>query len=170
MNLFTKYFKKLFSEKRVIFIVEDNEVYSKALKTFIERNIPNIKEVKCFGIGEMCLTEMHRKPDIVIVDYFLNSQFTVAYDGLEIIKRIKAQNMQTKIIVLSSQEKFSVIREVIREYDCFYVQKDDNAFSYVKSLINEILDPKISSDFSTRDQNIESRIKKHIVSNSFVKK
>ena len=147
MNIFTKFFEKIIPGKRIIFIVEDNEVYSKSLKAFIQSRVDNVKEIKCFGTGEMCLRELHRKPNVVIVDYFLNSRFETAYNGLELIKRIRAQQMQTNIIVLSAQEKFSVILEVIKEYDCTYVQKDEEAFNYVAHMINELFDHKTSEIF-----------------------
>jgi DNA-binding NarL/FixJ family response regulator len=122
-----------------IFIVEDNEIYGKSLQGFIQSHFPDIKEVEVFKIGEMCLMELHRNPGIIIVDYLLNSSFKEAHNGLEIIKRIKAAKPLTKIIVLSGQEKFDVILEAIKEYDCSYVQKDNESFEHVEMLIKEFL-------------------------------
>jgi len=129
---------KIIPDKKLIFIVEDNQVYAKSLQTFIKIRFPGIKEIKIFRVGEMCLLEMHRNPSIVIMDYFLNSKYTEAGNGLEIIKRIKAQKPQTNIIVLSIQEKFNVLIESIKQFDCIYVQKDQEAFNKVEKAITEI--------------------------------
>ena len=125
-----------------IFIVEDNEVYARTLQSFIKSRFPNVKEVKIFRIGELSLMELHRNPSIVIVDYFLNSKYEEAHNGLEIIKNIKVQKPLTHIIVLSAQEKFNVMLEAIKKYDCSYVQKDKDAFQHVEKLIEDILSKK----------------------------
>jgi len=138
--MFADFFKRISQDKKIIFIVEDNNLYAKSLKTFIQTRFPNIKDIKIFRIGEMCLLEMHRNPSIVIMDYFLNSKYTEAENGLEIIKRIKEQKPQTKIVVLSAQEKFSVALEAIKQLDCTYIQKNKEAFDKVEQFIKEILD------------------------------
>jgi DNA-binding NarL/FixJ family response regulator len=140
--MFTKFIKKINPDKKNIFIVEDNELYAKTLQTFIYNSFPNIQEINIFNIGEMCLMEMHRNPTIVIMDYFLNSQYEQADNGLEIIKRIKIQKPQTNIIVLSAQENFQVVLDAIKQYDCIYVQKNDEAFTKVKQFIKEIFNRK----------------------------
>lgn len=125
-----------------IFIVEDNEAYAKSLQTFIRSRFPGVKDVKIFRIGELSLMELHRNPSVVIVDYFLNSKYEEAHNGLEIIKKIKAEKPLTNIIVLSAQEKFDVILDAIKKYDCSYVQKDKDSFQHVEQLIKEFLSKK----------------------------
>lgn len=117
-----------------VFIVEDNDIYAKSLQGFIITHFPDIK-IKIFPVGETCLTKLHLNPNIIIMDYFLNSKFGEAQNGLEIIKRIKAQNPQTNIIVLSAQEDYNVVLDAIKEYGCFYVQKDQKAFNKVEQMI-----------------------------------
>ena len=46
MNKFIEFFKKTNQDKKIIFIVEDNEVYAKSLQTFIQTRVPDIKEIK----------------------------------------------------------------------------------------------------------------------------
>lgn len=138
MNLPLKSFEKLQQQKKILFIVEDNEVYAKSLQTFIQIRFPEIPEIKIFSIGEMCLLELHRNPNIIIMDYFLNSKYDSADNGLEIIKRIKAEKPQTNIILLSIQEKLNVAVEAIENFDCMYVQKDQEAFNKVEQFIKTI--------------------------------
>ena len=130
-----------------IFIIEDDVIYGKALKLFIQNCFPDIKEVKIFPIGEMSLMELQMNPIVIIIDYYLNSKYTEAHNGLEIIKQIKNQKPKTHIIVLSAQESPGVIMEAIREYDCRYVQKDKDSFQYVELLIKEFLTPKRHASF-----------------------
>lgn len=140
--MFRKFFKRISPSKQFIFIVEDNEVYAKSLQSFMQTRFPNIKGIRIFRIGEMSLMELYRNPIIVIMDYFLNSKYNEAHNGLEIIKRIKILKPQTNIIVLSIQRNFSVILEAIKKYDCIYVQKDQEAFNKVEQVIKEIFNRK----------------------------
>jgi DNA-binding NarL/FixJ family response regulator len=149
LNKFAKFFKRKSLVSKSIFIVEDNEVYAKLLKSFIYTRFPNVNEIKIFRIGEMCLTELHSNPDIVLIDYFLNAKYEEAQNGLEIIKRIKHLKPNTNIIVLSNQTNISVILEAIRQYDCFYVQKDEGAFNKVEQFINEIFKRENSPAFES---------------------
>ena len=140
--MFTKYINKMSSDKNIVFIVEDNEMYAKTLKSFIHNSFPSIKEINIFRIGEMCLAELHRNPAVIIMDYFLNSAYEQAENGLTIIKRIKEQKPQTNIIVLSAQENFEVVIEAIKQFDCIYIQKNEEAFNKVKQFIKEIFNRK----------------------------
>lgn len=147
--MFSNFFKIITPKKKIIFIVEDNEIYAKSLNTFIKIQFPTIKEIKNFRIGEMCLLEMHRNPTIVIMDYFLNSKYKEANNGLEIIKSIKILKPKTEIIVLSIQKNLNVITEAIKQYGCTYVQKDQLAFNKVDQIVKEIFN-RPSSAFEPR--------------------
>ena len=123
-----------------IFIVEDNDLYAKSLKSFIYLKFPYITEITIFRIGEICLLELDRRPDIVIMDYFLNAKYEGAQNGLEIIKQIKKQNTDTHIIVLSNQDNYNVVLDAIKQYGCFYVQKDETAFNKVEQMIKNFIE------------------------------
>jgi two-component system OmpR family response regulator len=125
-------------KKKTIFIVEDNEMYSHSLKEFLITRFLNTLEIKTFYLGEMCLMELHRNPIIVIMDFLLNSKYNEANNGLEIIKRIKILRPQTNIIVLSGEKKIKLDPETIKEFDCVYVQKDQEAFMKVERFIRRI--------------------------------
>ena len=54
-----------------IFLVDDNAFYLKNLEiTFSKKPYYNIVT---FETGELCLEKMSLKPDIIILDYYLNS-------------------------------------------------------------------------------------------------
>ncbi len=127
--------------KKIIFIVEDNAVYANTLKTSIQRNFQEI-EVKIFPVGEMCLAELDKDAAIIIMDYFLNSEYPEAHNGLEIIKKIKNQKPNTQIVVLSSQDQPGVILKAIKDHDCRYVQKDEESFKHIEKIIKDCLSEK----------------------------
>lgn len=142
MDRVIKFIKKLSSRNKIIFIVDDDNVYAKSLKAFIQTHFPNIKEIKIFNTGEMCLMELHRKPVIVIMDYILNSVNKDAHNGLEVIKRIKLEKPKTHIIILSAQKDYHVALEAMNQPDCSYIPKNQEAFSKMQQLIKEIFNQK----------------------------
>lgn len=147
----TNYLKQANSSKNVVFIVEDDEVYAKTLQGFLETRFSNKIEIFIFRIGELCLLELDRNPKIILMDYFLNSKYEEAQNGLEIIKRIKTQKPLTNIIVLSAQDKFKVAIELIKQYACEYIQKDqEDAFNKIEQLIKEIINHDNPSTFEKR--------------------
>jgi ActR/RegA family two-component response regulator len=137
------FLKNLFKPKTVktgiIFIVEDNTAYAKTLAAFIKSTFPEINEVKIFPVGETCVTELDMHPDLIIMDYFLDSKYTDAETGLEIIKQIRAEHPEMNILLLSGQKNMDVAMETVRIHKCSYVQKDENAFERVEEIIKDIV-------------------------------
>lgn len=139
MSFLKNLFKQKTAKTGIIFVVEDNAMYAKTLATFIKSTFPQIKEVKIFPVGETCVTELEMHPDLIIMDYFLDSRYTDAETGLEIIKQIRAQHPEMNILVLSSQQDMGIALQSIKTYQCSYVQKDEKAFDRVEEIIKEII-------------------------------
>ncbi|HET6226519.1 MAG TPA: response regulator [Bacteroidia bacterium] len=138
MNFLKKLIKRSALKTKIIFIVEDNPAYAKTLEAFLKNKFPDVKEIRLFPVGEVCLMELHRNPSVIVIDYFLDTKYADAETGLEIIKKIKAQKPATNIIILSSQKGLDVTHEAIKKYDCSYVTKDEKAFGKVEALIKQI--------------------------------
>ena len=133
--------KKLFKKQKslgLIFIVEDNELYAKALEFFLKEKFPNT-EIKCFPVGELCTDQLHLNPDLIIMDYFLNSKYYDAVDGLEIIRQIKSKKPNSNIVLLSEQNKIDVIVNVEKEIGRNnYITKDKEAFKNIELIIRAL--------------------------------
>lgn len=139
MNFLKNLFKLKTERTGIVFIVEDNKMYSEMLKEFLNTKIPAIKELKVFPVGETCLMELHKNPDVIIIDYFLDSKYYDAETGLEIVKQIRLEKPEMNIIVLSAQEDIEVVLEAVKKYNCSYVKKDENAFGKVEEIVLDIL-------------------------------
>lgn len=139
MSFWKDLFKAKEQEKTgLVFIVEDNKPYAETLKVFLVAEVPAIEEIKLFPVGETCLLELKKNPDIIIIDYFLDSKYYDAETGLEIIKQIRTEKPEVNIIVLSSQEDIDVVLEMVKKYNCSYVKKDAEAFEKVGEIVAEI--------------------------------
>ena len=147
--MINNHLKKTTQSVPVIFIVEDNMVYAKSLKEYLTLNFTSPVNIQIFSLGELCLAEIDSNPNVIIMDYFLNSKYKNANNGIEIIKRIKVLRPETNIIILSSHEKNEIIDQTMKLYNCEYIKKDVSAFKKVVQLIKAILLNKTPKPFES---------------------
>ena len=112
-----------------IFVVDDDEMLSMALEDYIERKTDY--EVHLFNTGEDCLEHIVELPDIIVLDYNLNSVKKDAANGLIILEAIKKQNENIKIVMLSSQDASWLILQTVKMGAAEYIVKDENAFEKI---------------------------------------
>ncbi len=122
--------------KKNIFIVDDSEMFSIMLKDHLSQNPAN--SVSMFSTGEECMKNLYLKPDVIVLDYYLNDVFKDAANGMEILTEIKKQKSPAHVIMLSSQERYVIAAQTISKGAEQYVIKDDNAFDNIDKIINEI--------------------------------
>ena len=122
-----------------IFIVEDNKVFTIALKANIETAFAkkNIK-IHSFETGEECMEQYIReKPQVVILDYHLNSLSPKATNGIRILNWIKKKNYDTNVIMLSSDDNIEIAIESFKHGASDYVVKTETQFHKINySLYN----------------------------------
>src|ERR1035437_498687 len=89
-----------------IFIVDDSKIFTIALKANIENTFQGVPiTITTFETGEKCMEKLLKvKPELVILDYFLNTQYPSAADGIEALDWIKKENPQTNVIMLTMDE------------------------------------------------------------------
>ncbi|MCD6065460.1 MAG: response regulator receiver protein [Bacteroidetes bacterium] len=138
MNFLKNLFYPKTIQTGIVFIVEDNAAYAKMLDFYIRAHFPSIKQVKIFPVGETCLPELGQNPDLIIIDYFLNSRYPDAETGLQIIQQIRQQKPELNIIVLSGQSDVQVVIDAVKKYQCSYVKKDDEAFGRIGDIMEEL--------------------------------
>ena len=92
------------NKKSLVFLVDDDNVYLNTLEHNLSKNSPGNITFKKYMTGEQCLKELQQNPDIIILDYQLNSKDKTAMNGIEILKRIKSQNRDIQVIMLSGQD------------------------------------------------------------------
>ena len=122
-------------QKKKIFIVEDEDLFANLLKDYLIRKTGH--EISHFTTGEACLSQMHLKPDVIILDYFLDSKEKDAADGLEILRQLRGMGSKAHIIILSGQTGFGVAMQSRFDGAQHYVIKDDQAFERIELLVNQ---------------------------------
>ena len=127
------------TQQKLIFVVDDDAMFQSMLKDHLADNNSNFI-VQGFLSGEDCLKQLDRKPDAIILDYFLDSIEEGAANGLDILKQIKNQYPEMPVIMLSSQHRYGVAAQTLIEGAYYYIIKDDDAFEKANEMVNELLD------------------------------
>src|SRR5262245_51900647 len=125
-----------FGKAKKIFIVDDDPFMQESLKDYLTRDVPH--SISVFNTGEECLKHLADKPDVIILDFHLDSQSKDAASGMEILKTIKKHYPKIPVIMLSSQERYSVAMQTIQKGAEQYVIKDKTAFEKIAAMINEM--------------------------------
>ena len=115
-----------------IFIVEDDPFYQEILLNELKNN--QFSKVHVFDNGEQCLSNMDLNPDIILLDYNLESNL----NGIAVLKQVKASFPDTQVIMLSSQEKMETATNSMKFGAYDYVSKSRVALKRIEFLIEKI--------------------------------
>lgn len=117
-----------------IFIVDDEPLLTEMLTDYLEEQDSSLL-IESFPTGEACLQSLDQNPDLVVLDYHLNSKEREAANGIDILKTIKNKNKTLPVVMLSSQESYSTAAKTIGHGAIHYVIKGKDAFNEIYELI-----------------------------------
>ena len=102
-----------------IFVVEDNEWYNKLLVHNLSLN-PDY-EIESFSTGKELIQNLHKSPDVITLDYRLPD-----IRGLELLKKIKIENEDIQVILISEQDDIEVVVELLKHGAYDYIVKTEH--------------------------------------------
>jgi DNA-binding NarL/FixJ family response regulator len=117
-----------------IFIVDDEPLLTEMLSDYLKEQDSTLS-IKSFPTGEACLQCLDQNPDLVVLDYYLNSKERAAANGIDILKSIKTKNKTLPVVMLSSQKSYSTAAKTIGYGAVHYVIKGQDAFDEIYKLI-----------------------------------
>jgi len=121
-----------FTKPKKVFIVDDDQM----VRQMMEDKLKSFNhQVTSFSNGEDCLHYLSENPDVVVLDYHLDKSIREAANGLQILEAIKKNYPNIDVIMLSSQEKYSLALQTIQKGAEQYVIKDNDAFDKIAGII-----------------------------------
>jgi two-component system, OmpR family, response regulator len=123
-------------KEKLLFLVDDDALFLKSLEIEFAQNSEST--VKTFATGELCLESISQNPDVIILDYYLNSVDKNSINGLETLDRIKTINPQIPVIMLSSQDSIEVAVNCMKHQAVDYIVKSETAFIRLQKAIATI--------------------------------
>jgi DNA-binding NtrC family response regulator len=123
-------------KKILIFLVDDDDLFLKSLEIDFAHNTGST--IKTYATGELCIENLSEKPDVIILDYYLDSVDKTAINGLQTLDRIKEANPLIPVIMLSSQDKIEVAVNCMKHQAFDYIVKSETAFLRLQKAITTI--------------------------------
>jgi two-component system OmpR family response regulator len=119
-----------------LFLVDDDALFLKSLEIEFLQHADFI--IETYATGELCVAELSNKPDVIVLDYFLNGIVKDAMNGIDTLDRIKAFNPNIPVVMLSSQDKIEVAVNCMKHQAFDYIVKSETAFIRLQKAISTI--------------------------------
>jgi len=148
--------------KTNIFIVDDDKAFTLALKADIETIFAK-KSVKIhsFETGKACMEKFNQeKPQVVILDYNLDSMQPEAANGIKILSRIKKESPKTSVVMLTGDDHIDIALKSFHLGASDYVVKTSTQFKKINYSLQNI--------FKIMEAKSEATIYKYIVIGFFM--
>jgi len=115
-----------------IFVVEDDMLYLTLINKELEKM--GYQNVRSFSTGKEAMHNLDRKPDVALLDYFLEKDFT----GMDILKKLKQRFPDTQVIFLTASDDVNIAVDTMRNGAYDYIVKGDTAFIRIRHLLKKI--------------------------------
>lgn len=119
-----------------LFLVDDDIIFLKMLEIQFQHH--GDFDIETFETGELCLQNVDKKPDVIILDFHLDGITKSAMNGLETLDKIKNSNPNIPVIMLSSQDKIDVAVSCMHHKAFDYIVKSETAFLRLQKAIETI--------------------------------
>ena len=124
------------NEKIKLFLVDDDAVFLKSLEIEFLQHADF--EIETYSTGELCVKNIARNPDVIILDYQLDGIVKGAMNGMDTLDKIKASHPDIPVVMLSSQDKIEVAINCMHHRAFDYVVKSETAFVRLQKIITTI--------------------------------
>lgn len=124
-------------EKKIkLFLVDDDAVFLKSMEIqFLEHGD---FEIETYPTGELCIQNLEKRPDVIVLDYHLDGVVKNAINGMQTLDKIKETNGGIPVIMLSSQDRIDVAVTCMHHKAFDYVVKSETAFVRLQKVISTI--------------------------------
>jgi DNA-binding NarL/FixJ family response regulator len=120
-----------------LFLVDDDALFLKSLEIDFLQQADF--DIETFATGELCIEALSHKPDVIILDYYLDGIEKDAMNGIETLDKIKTFDPGIPVVMLSSQDKIDVAIDCMHHKATDYVVKSETAFIRLKKIITNVL-------------------------------
>ncbi|MEO0310595.1 MAG: hypothetical protein RIQ89_252 [Bacteroidota bacterium] len=127
-----------YQQRATVCIVDDDPNQINMIKDFIESKYPNTA-ISTFANGESALSGIHKEPDVLILDYHLDSEHAAAMNGIQVLQKYKQRYPLSVVVFMSANERPEIAANTIKYGAYDYVTKNEMAFSRMEIILNNTL-------------------------------
>ncbi len=120
-------------KKLKVFLVDDDQVFLKSLE--IDFLADGNFLVETFNTGELCIAALSNRPDLVVLDYYLDGIDKNAMNGIATLDVIKLKYPDLPVIMLSSQDEIQIAVSCMHHKASDYIVKSPTSFIRLQKII-----------------------------------
>jgi len=123
-------------DKIKLFLVDDDALFLKSLEIEFLQHADF--SIETYATGELCMLNLSRSPDVIILDYHLDGIDKNVMNGIETLDKIKVYNPDIPVVMLSSQDKIEVAINCMHHRAFDYVVKSETAFILIQKILTTL--------------------------------
>ncbi|MBS1917927.1 MAG: response regulator [Bacteroidetes bacterium] len=118
--------------KPTIFVVEDNLLY----QHLIAKELEAVNgDIHFFTNGEACISELHKNPSVIVLDYNLDGKI----NGLDTLQFVRKKKPGIPAILFSSQRGIYSKENLLRYGYFDFIEKCEHSFQVLRQMIQRKL-------------------------------
>lgn len=125
------------NDKIKLFLVDDDALFLKMLEVEFLDTADFV--IETYASGELCIENLDKNPDLIILDYHLDGIDANAMNALETLDKIKEFDTTIPVVMLSAQDKIDVAIKCMHHKATDYVVKSETAFFRLKQIVSAVL-------------------------------
>lgn len=149
-------------EKVSVFLVEDNELFAELLAGQLRDETNYDPVIYLTGEDMIAAIEQGQKPDMIVLDYYLDSVRIDAQNGRQILHYLQDHWPKVPVVILSSLEDVGKAVGLLKFGASDYIVKSDAAFYQLKRALDNILEvralQKEVRHLKKQSKNIKNRL------------
>lgn len=130
----------------LIYVVDDSLLFLKIISAKLEGIEQALRNegynlrftVMTFTTGDELLRALHQKPDLIVLDYFLDPDPSSDNNGDRVYEEIMRRDRSQKVVMMSSQNTATLVHRMVKAGLRDYIIKDEEAYSQLHELIREM--------------------------------
>ncbi len=123
--------------KLSITLIDDDVALCEMQKDSLLRKFPDA-QIAMYHTGEDALARIVDQPDIVVLDYQLDSVRADAMNGIQILSKLKEKFPELPVIFMSSQDRMEVASNTIKYGAYDYIVKNETAFHKLQLAVTQL--------------------------------
>lgn len=124
------------SKQLKVAIVEDNELFAQLVSEALFDQFGYSVDV--YYSGEEILKHLDKKPDVILLDFQLNSSNIHSMNGDLVLKKIKDSLPSTQVVIISSQADLCKAIELLKHGACDYICKDVRSIQNIGKTLDHL--------------------------------
>lgn len=120
-----------------LFVVEDDLLYLTLITKELEKM--GYTNIISYNTGKEAIHNLDTKPDIALLDYFLEKDYT----GMDVLKKLKKRFPDTQVIFLTASDDVNIAVDTMRNGAYDYIVKGDTAFIRIRHLLKKISEENV---------------------------